>query len=239
MNYAIILAAGFGTRIKNLDIPKQYYKINGIPIIMYTIKKFIDLNCFDYIYLTVDKDYQDYMQNLLKEHIKEYEQIHIITGGKERIDSIHNVIKQIDYKTVGANDIIVVHDGVRPFVTEDIILDSIECAKEYGACVTSSPVNDTILQSHNGEYVDNIPIRSTLFCGQSPDTFNLKKFIEMINGLDEKQKSKVTGTSDICTFYDVPIKMIKGNNLNFKITTDADLEIAELLLKKMEFKNDR
>lgn len=238
MNYAIILAAGFGTRIKNLDIPKQYYKINGIPIIMYTIKKFIDLNCFDSIYLTVDKDYQKYMQNLLKEYIKEYEQINIITGGKERIDSIHNVIKQIDYETVGSNDIIVVHDGVRPFVTEEIILDSIECAREYGACVTSSPVNDTILQSQNGEYVDNIPIRSTLFCGQSPDTFNLKKFIEMINGLDEKQKSKVTGTSDICTFYDVPIKMIKGNNLNFKITTDADLEIAELLLKKMEFNND-
>lgn len=238
MNYAIILAAGIGTRIKNLDIPKQYYKINGIPIIIYTIKKFVELDCFDYIFLTVDENCQKYMQNLLKKHIEKYEQIQLVTGGKERIDSIHNVIKEIDYKTVNDDDVIVVHDGVRPFVTNEIILDSIKCAGKYGACVTSSPVNDTILQSENGKYVDYIPVRSTLFCGQSPDTFNLKKFIEMIGALNEEQKAKVTGTSDICTFYNVPIKMIKGNNLNFKITTDADLEIAELLLKKMEFKYD-
>ena len=127
-----------------------------------------------------------------------------------------------------------VHDGVRPFVTDEIILDSIEAAEEYGASVTSSPVNDTILKSEYGDFVDSIPIRRTLFKGQSPDTFNLKKFIEMLNGLNESQKAKVTGTSDICTFYNVPIKMIKGNNLNFKITTDADLKIAELLLKDID-----
>lgn len=235
MNYAIILAAGIGTRIKNLNIPKQYYKINGIPIIMYTIKKFVDLNCFSQIYLTVDKDCHEYMKNLLREYIKNHDKIQLVTGGKERIDSIHNVIKKMDYETINDEDIIVVHDGVRPFVTDEIILDSIECAEKYGACVTSSPVNDTILQSKNGEYVDNIPVRSTLFCGQSPDTFNLKKFIEMINGLNNDQKAKITGTSDICTFYNVPIRMIKGNNLNFKITTDADLKIAELLLREMEF----
>ena len=66
MNYVIILAAGFGTRIRNLDIPKQYYEINGIPIIMYTIKKFMASNSFDYIYLTVDANYKDLMTKLLK-----------------------------------------------------------------------------------------------------------------------------------------------------------------------------
>ena len=235
MNYAIILAAGFGTRIKNINIPKQYYEINGIPIIIYTIKKFVNLGCFDQLYLTVDKDYKDLMKQHLKKHINNYEKIELIEGGKERIDSIHNVIKSIDETKVNDDDIILVHDGVRPFVTDEILLESIECTKEFGACVTSSPVNDTILQSENGEYVDNIPVRSTLFCGQSPDTFNLKKFIEMINGLTEEQKKRVTGTSDICTFYNVPIKMTTGNNLNFKITTDADLKIAELLLKDIEF----
>lgn len=236
MNYVIILAAGFGTRIKGLDIPKQYYEINGIPIIMYTIKKFIDLDCFDYIYLTVDSNYKDLMTRLLKKHIDNYEQIILVEGGKERIDSICNVIKVVEENnTIKDDDIIVVQDGVRPFVTNEIILNSIECAKEYGTCATSSPVNDTIFQSNDGDTVDNIPIRSTLFCGQSPDAFNLKKFIEMINGLSDEQKRKITGTSDICLFYNVPIKMIKGSNLNFKITTDADLKIAELLLEKMKF----
>lgn len=236
MNYVIILAAGFGTRIRNLDIPKQYYEINGIPIIMYTIKKFMDSNSFDYIYLTVDANYKDLMTKLLKKHIEDYEQIKLVEGGKERIDSICNVIKVIENNNdVKNDDIIVVQDGVRPFVSNEIILNSIKCAEKYGTCATSSPVNDTIFQSENGDTVDNIPVRSTLFCGQSPDAFNLKKFIDMINGLNDEQKRKITGTSDICLFYNVPIKMIKGSNLNFKITTDADLKIAELLLKDTEF----
>ena len=236
MNYVIILAAGFGTRIKNLTIPKQYYEINGIPIIMYTIKKFMDLDCFDYIYLTVDANYKDLMIQLLKKHIDNYEQIKLVEGGKERIDSICNVIKVIENdNNVTNEDIIIVQDGVRPFVSNEIILNSIECAKKYGTCATSSPVNDTIFQSENGDTVDNIPVRSTLFCGQSPDAFNLKNFIDMINGLNDEQKRSITGTSDICLFYNIPIKMIKGSNLNFKITTDADLKIAELLLKDVEF----
>lgn len=236
MNYVIILAAGFGTRIKNLNIPKQYYEINGIPIIMYTIKKFVDLECFDYIYLTVDANYKELMTQLLKKHIENYEKIELVEGGKERIDSICNAIKIIEEnKNIADEDIIVVQDGVRPFVSEEIILNSIECAKKYGTCATSSPVNDTIFQSEDGDTVDNIPVRSTLFCGQSPDAFNLKKFIEMINGLNDEQKRKITGTSDICLFYNIPIKMIKGSNLNFKITTDADLKIAELLLKDIKF----
>ena len=235
MNYVIILAAGFGTRIKNIDIPKQYYEINGIPIIMYTIKKFMDINRFDYIYLTVDKNYKDLMTQYLKKHIEGYEKIKLVEGGKERIDSICNAMEIIEKNDISDDDIILVQDGVRPFVSDEIILNSIECAKEHGTCATSSPVNDTIFQSNDGDTVDNVPVRSTLFCGQSPDAFNLKKFIEMINGLNDEQKRKITGTSDICIFYNIPIKMIRGSNLNFKITTDADLKIAELLLKDVEF----
>lgn len=235
MNYGVILSAGIGSRVKNLSIPKQYYKINGIPIIIYTVKKFIEVNCFDYIYITLDDNCRGYMSELLKKYIEDYNKIKFVTGGKERIDSIQNAVKIIENNNITNEDIILIHDGVRPFVTKDIILDNIKCAKEFGACVTSSPVNDTILQSKNAKYVDNIPIRNTLFCGQSPDTFNLKKFIEMTNNLTEKQKKRITGTSDICTFYNVPIKMVKGNNLNFKITTDADLKIAELLLEDMGF----
>lgn len=232
MNYVIILAAGFGTRIKNLDIPKQYYEVNGVPIIMYTIKKFMDVNCFDHIYLTVDASYKDLMTDLLKKHIDNYEQIKLVEGGKERIDSIINAIREIEKNDIGDEDIIIVQDGVRPFLSEEIIKNCVKCSKKHLACATSSPVNDTIFQSTNGDTVDKIPVRSTLFCGQSPDGFNLKKFIEMIDNLTEEQKKKITGTADICVFYDVPIKMIKGSNLNFKITTDADLEIAKLLLDK-------
>lgn len=237
MNYAVLLAGGTGSRMKSLDIPKQYYEINEIPIIIYTLKTFIEVNCFDYIYIAINNTYKEYVDSILEKFIdeKDIRKITIVNGGSERIDSIHNVIKAIEIEEVNDDDIIVIHDAVRPFVTEKIILDNIEGAKEYGATVTSVPVNDTILLSTDGNYVDRIPIRKTLFNGQSPDSFNLKTFIELENNLTPEQREIITGTSQVCTLNDFPIKMIEGDTINFKITTDADLELAEhIIFKRMD-----
>lgn len=235
MNYAVILAGGSGNRMKNINIPKQYHEINGVPIIIYTLKTFIELKCFDYIYIAINPTFTDFMNSILEKYFNtnDISNITLINGGKERIDSIHNVIKSIELKEINDDDIIVIHDAVRPFVTEKIILDNIEGAKKYGATVTSVPVNDTILLSTDGDYVDRIPIRKTLFNGQSPDSFNLKTFIELENKLTDEQKDIITGTSQVCTLNDYPIKMIEGDTANFKITTDADLDLAEhIILKK-------
>ncbi|SDA62583.1 IspD/TarI family cytidylyltransferase [Methanobrevibacter millerae] len=235
MNYAVILAGGTGSRMKSIKVPKQYYEIEGTPIIIYTLKTFVEINCFDYIYIAIDDCYKDYVNSLLEKYFNKdvISKITLVKGGNERIDSIHNVIKLIELNEIYDNDIIVIHDSVRPFVTEKIILDNIEGAKEYGATVTSVPVNDTILLSTDGDYVDRIPIRKTLFNGQSPDSFNLKTFIELENKLTEEQKEIITGTSQVCTLNNYPIKMIEGDTINFKITTDADLELAEhIILKK-------
>ena len=234
MNYAVILAGGSGSRMKSLDMPKQYHEINGIPIIIYTLKTFIELKCFDYIYIAVHPTFTDFMNTMLKKYFND-EDILIITlvnGGNERIDSIHNVIKSINENEINDDDIIVIHDAVRPFVSEKIILDNIEGAQKYGATVTSVPVNDTILLSTDGDFIDRIPIRKTLFHGQSPDSFNLKTFIELEGRLTDEQKEIITGTSQICTLNDYPMKMIKGDTANFKITTDSDLDLAEHIIMK-------
>lgn len=234
MNYGVLLAGGTGSRMKSIEIPKQYYEINEIPIIIYTLKTFINVNCFDYIYIAVNNEFKDFVKSIIKKFIDDADisKIKLVSGGNERIDSIHNVIECININNVTDEDIIVIHDAVRPFVTEKIILDNIEGAKEYGATVTSVPVNDTILLSTDGDYVDRIPIRKTLFNGQSPDSFNLKTFIELENKLTEEQKEIITGTSQVCTLNNHPIKMIEGDTINFKITTDADLELAEHIILK-------
>lgn len=237
MNYAVILSGGIGSRVENIDIPKQYYKVNDVPIIIYTLKTFVDINCFDYICIPIDDKYKKYFISLLEKYF-DYETISKITlvnSGSERIDSIINAVNVIEKNEINDEDIILIHDGVRPFVTERIILENLEAVKEFSVCATSAPVNDTIFQSQNGEFVDNIPVRSTLFCGQSPDTFNLKKFVYMINNITDDQKRKITGTADICKFFNIPIKMIKGDNINFKITTSSDLKMAELILKDKGF----
>lgn len=234
MNYGVLLAGGTGSRMKSIEIPKQYYKINKIPIIIYTLKTFINVDCFDFIYIAVNNKFKDFLNSMIKKHIDKTDiaKIKLVSGGNERIDSIHNVVKAININNINDEDIIVIHDAVRPFVTKKIILDNIKGAKKYGATVTFVPVNDTILLSTDGDYVDRIPIRKTLFHGQSPDSFNLKTFIELENKLTDEQKEIITGTSQVCTLNDYPIKMIEGDTINFKITTDADLELAEHIILK-------
>lgn len=238
MIYGAILASGKGTRIKStLSIPKQFMKINNIPTIIYTIRNMLKITRFDYIYLAVPNDYIEYSNNLINEYLKENEKekIIIVAGGKERMDSIDNIITRItEDKKITEKDIIVIHDGVRPFVTEKILNDSIDGAAKYGAVVAAIPVSDTLLISNEGEIVDEIPKRSLYYKGQAPDSFNLKLFIDLLNKLTDEQRKTITGTSQVCTLNNYPIHMIEGDEVNFKITTASDFIIAENIIKGSE-----
>jgi len=238
MIYGAILASGKGTRVKSVSsVPKQFMKINNIPTIIYTIRNMLKVTRFNYIYLAVPNDYIEYCNNLINEYLKEYEKekIIIVAGGKERMDSIDNIISKItEEKEITEEDIIVIHDGVRPFVTEKILNDSIDGAIKYGAVVCAIPVSDTLLISNEGNVVDEIPKRSLYYKGQAPDSFNLKIFIELLNKLTDEQRKIITGTSQVCILNNYPIHMIEGDEVNFKITTASDFIIAENIIKGSE-----
>ena len=232
MIYGAILASGVGSRIKSIDIPKQYYEINSKPIIVYTLENILKDNLFDVIYIAISSEYFQIVSNYLNKFIEKdkLRYIKIIFGGKTRMDTIHNVINEIRKNEINDEDIIVIHDAVRPFVTKKILEDNIENAKIHCAVVTAVPVADTMLVSDNGDFVDKIPPRKTLYKGQSPDSFNIKKLIELESRLTSEQINEITGTSQICTMNNYPIKMILGDDINFKITTDSDLKIAKNLI---------
>lgn len=231
MIYGAMLAGGSGTRIKTSVIPKQFIEINGQPIILYTLKNMLRVERFDYIYIAVRDDYKDYLRKQVEENIEQKQKVRIISGGKERIDSINSVTGAIvSDNGLREDDVIVIHDAVRPFVTEKILNDSIDCAAQYGACVCGLPCADTILHSKSGKIVEDIPNRAELFSGQAPDSFRLMHFIDMKNNLTEEQKKVITGTSQICTFNNQPIYIIEGDAINFKITTDSDLVMVKNLL---------
>lgn len=235
MIYGAILAGGSGTRIKSSKIPKQFIEIEGKPIILYTINNMLAVDRFDFIYVAVHKDYYEYMKELVEKEIEQKEKVIIIYGGKERMDSIHNVTDAvIEANGLQEEDIIVIHDSVRPFVTKQILNDSIDSAARYGAVVAALPASDTILHSTDGEVVSEIPDRSMVFHGQAPDSFNLKRLIMMQENLTEEQKKIITGTSQVCTFNGQPIHMIPGDAINFKITTDSDLLITKNIITKSQ-----
>lgn len=233
MIYGAMLAGGSGTRVKSSAVPKQFIEINGMPIIVFTLINMLKVQRFDYIYIAAREDYIDYLEGKVAEFVKDRNRVKIIAGGKERMDSIHNVTSAIERdQGIGGDDVIVIHDAVRPFVTEKILNDSIDCAAKYGACVCGLPCADTILHSVKGDVVDDIPARSELYSGQAPDSFLLKRFVEMQENLTEEQRAVITGTSQICTMNGQPIYIIEGDAINFKITTDSDLLMVKMLMGK-------
>lgn len=231
MIYGAMLAGGSGTRVKSSDVPKQFIEINDQPIIIHTLKNMLKVKRFDCVYIACREDYIDYLKKQVTDNVDEPERVRVIAGGKERMDSIHSVTAAIEEDNgIHEDDVIVIHDAVRPFVTEKILNDSIDCAAKYGACVCGLPCADTILHSVKGGVVDDIPPRGELYSGQAPDSFRLKHFIEMQENLTEEQKSRITGTSQICTMNGQPIYIIEGDAINFKITTDSDLLMVRTLL---------
>lgn len=235
MIYGAILASGKGTRMNSAsNIPKQFMKLGDKPIIIHTIEKMLESDRFDYLYIAVPHDLYDYSIDMISEYIdtSKLDKINIISGGKERMDSIQNIITSISKNdSVNEDDIIVIHDAVRPFITKKIIDDSIEGVKQYGAVVASIPVSDTLLISEDGNNINQIPKRSLYYKGQTPDSFNLKLFINLFNNLTEEQKKEATGTSQVCSLNNYPIHIVPGDDINFKITTESDLVIAESIIK--------
>ena len=146
-------------------------------------------------------------------------------------------MEEICKNVIDDDDVIVIHDAVRPFVTKKILKDSIDAARKYGAVVTALPAIDTMLNSIDGSIVNNIPNRNLLYRGQAPDSFKVKTFIDLENNLTVKQKKEITGTSQLCSMNDYTLHMIEGDEINFKITTDFDLKLAEYVVR--EKKNEK
>lgn len=237
MIYAALLAGGIGKRIERTSIPKQFISIDGTPIIVRTLRTFLTVSEFKYIYVAVHKDWIKYTEDLFNENFSEAEidRIRIVSGGKERIDSFINVVTDISSREgMSEDDILICHDSVRPFVRHQMIDDCIAATKEYGLAQTSIPATDTIFSSQESDFITGTLNRNELFNGQTPTGFNLKLLKETCDSLSDEEKASVTGTTQLFLKLGHKLKIVKGHTSNFKITTDNDLDVAERMLKTTE-----
>lgn len=231
MIYGAILAGGIGSRMGN-EKPKQYINIGGKPIILHTIEKFCLCNEFEEILILCPKDWVEYTKGLVKKYIAEIDRVRVIEGGETRNETIQNAIDYIEMTgNLDNNTIIVTHDAVRPFVTYRIIKDNIEAAEKYGACDTVVPATDTIVESKDNDIISAIPDRSKLYQGQTPQSFNAMKLRTLYRELAPEEKDILTDAAKIFVIKGHPVKLIKGENSNIKITYPYDLTVAESLLK--------
>ena len=222
---AVIVAAGKGKRM-GTEISKQFLPLRGKEILTHTVEKFeAAKHIRDIILVTGQDSLQD-----VRDMVQEYnwkKVVSVVAGGKERQDSVWNGLQAVSADT----EIVLIHDGVRPFVTEEILNDSIETAMEMGGCVAGVPAKDTIKVCNAENIAVATPDRSTLWQIQTPQTFRKELILQ---AYAQAKEDGFTGTDDasLAEHSGYPVKVIMGSYRNIKITTKEDLLVGEAFLKE-------
>lgn len=231
MNIAIIFAGGSGTRMKTHGLPKQFLKIEGKTIIVKTLENFEINKQIDKIYIACKEDWIDY----LKEEIEQSgirKVVKIVKGGESGQDSIFNALYAA-YEENPKDSIVLIHDGVRPFISQELINQNIEDVKKYGTSITVTPCFETAIQSSNGELVEEVPNRSEMYTAQAPQCFRLGEIVEVHQKVRQTEKG-YNGAVDSCNLMrnnGYPVHMTMGPRNNIKVTTPTDYYLIQALYK--------
>lgn len=233
MNIAIIFAGGSGIRM-GAGIPKQFLEINGKPIIVHTLDLFETHPEIDAIYMAVLEDYIPYMKKLVKKYGIEKVK-GIVAGGTSGQDSIYNALSAARAENPG-DSIVLIHDGVRPWISFDTISKNIAGVKENGNAITCTSCYETILMSTSGKLVENVPLRKDTFSAQAPQSFRLDDILAA-HEIVRKSENGYDNLVDSCTLIKSIGKeayMVEGNRGNIKVTTPEDVYMYRALIQYRE-----
>ncbi|MCR5557192.1 MAG: 2-C-methyl-D-erythritol 4-phosphate cytidylyltransferase [Butyrivibrio sp.] len=229
---AVVLAAGSGSRM-NSDVKKQYMEIGGKPLIYYSLKTFEE-SLIDDIVLVVSRGDIDYVRTEIVQKFGFDKVTAIVEGGLYRYHSV-----RLGLEAAASNcDYAFIHDGARPFLTNDIILRSLHAVKEFGACVVGMPVKDTIKIADEKGFAATTPDRNLTWMIQTPQVFSYKMILELYQRLDREEGElmargvNITDDAMVVEYFsDKKIKLVEGSYTNIKITTPEDIPAAEAILK--------
>lgn len=223
---AIVLAGGRGKRM-NYHKSKQFIEIKGKPVLVYTLEKFIYNKSIDEVILVLPEDEVDYCK---KEVLQKYslKVDRIVIGGKERQDSVFNALEAMEKA-----NIVLIHDGARPFISERIIEEGIKYANIYGAAAPGVTPKDTIkVKSKDNVSVDT-PDRNTLVAVQTPQCFKYDEIYQCHRKIKE-ENAIVTDDTSVVERYGHKVYLYEGDYTNIKITTPEDLILAERLIQVID-----
>lgn len=229
MNIAIIFAGGVGERMGS-EIPKQFIEINHKPILIHTLEIFEKHNDIDKIYIVMVENYISYTRDLVDRYsISKVEDI--LVGGETALDSIFNGLERAiaDNKE---DDIVLIHDGVRPYITNKTIDNNIDGVKQFGNAITTTACFETILISKDGEKVLEVPYRKEMYSAQAPQSFILGEIVNMHKSIRSRDK-KYGDLVDNCGLakeLGVEPHMVEGNRGNIKATTPEDVAMIKALI---------
>ena len=230
--YGAVLAGGIGTRMGNVEKPKQFLELGGKPIIIHTVEKFVVHPGFEKVLVLSPQAWVSYTQDIIRRYIPAAsDRVEVLCGGSTRNETIMNAIRFIEKEgDLDEDTVIVTHDSVRPFVTHRILEENIRYAVDYGACDTVIPASDTIVQSLDNTKITDIPDRRYMYQGQTPQSFKAKLLKEIYEGLTEQEKDILTDACKIMVLKGRHVHLVQGEVFNIKITYPYDITVAKALL---------
>ena len=238
---AIVLAAGAGKRM-NSKVAKQYIELNDKPVLWYALNTFSQSELVSDIILVVGVGEEEYVQKEIVEKYGFCKVTKICEGGAERYLSVWNGLQAIAGSGLlqrEANTYIAIHDGARPFVTEQMIQDTLEAARQYKACVAAMPVKDTIKIADEDGFAKQTPKRDLVWAVQTPQVFEglliYNAYESLIEKLEELTNQGVVITDDAMVVEHMTgekVKLVKASYENIKITTPEDLILAQGILER-------
>lgn len=233
MNIALVFAGGSGQRMRTSAKPKQFLEIYGKPIIIYTLEIFEKHKEIDSIVVPCIAGWEEYLQELLdKFGITKVKKI--LTGGKDTQESKMIALRYLQ-TFCSDDDIILLHDAVRPLITQELISDNIRCVKEHGNAITAVPFTETAITSQDdGVTVDDTIIRNTMYVAKAPQSFYFKDVFEA-HSIGETMPYTITiDTCSLMTELGRKLYMVPCKTTNIKITTPEDYFILKALLDLRE-----
>lgn len=235
MNIGVIFAGGSGTRMNTKSRPKQFLELNGKPIIIYTIELFDNHPDIDGIVVVCLESWIPFLLKMLKK-FEITKVVRVIPGGASGQDSIFKGLCAAEEYAKEKNDnnaIVLIHDGVRPLITEDTISDNIAMVKECGSCVTTVPATETVIvDMHNGSL--NIPKRSDCMMARAPQSFYLKDIIGAHRMCQQEGKTDFIDSCSLMSHYGYKMGLVQGPMENIKITTPTDFFVLRAMVEVHE-----
>lgn len=227
----LIFAGGAGRRMNSRSKPKQFLEVYGKPVIIHTLEHFEYHSEIDEIFIVCLKHWEDELTGMLHRYgIRKVRGI--VTGGATGHDSIYKGLLLMR-ETTADNDILLIHDGVRPLITSELISDNISAVRKYGTAITCEPARESVVHSPNGRDIDDVPVREQMYVAKAPQSFRCG-FILQAYERAQKDNKKTVDSAHLCNFYHLPLHMVPSTKNNMKITEPADYYIYRALYEALE-----
>lgn len=228
MNIGLIIAGGVGTRMQQ-DIPKQFINVYDKPVIVYTLEIFQKHPNIDALEVVCLEGWHDILRAYAKQFgISKLE--NIVNGGPNGQDSIRNGVRDIATRHSGSEDVVIIHDAIRPMVSAEIISDNIRVCRQYGNATTVIPCNTAMLKSNDDFTSEDQLSRNTVKMTQTPQSFFVN---DLLSAHQEALERGITASVASCTMYlelGYKLYLSMGSEKNLKLTTTDDIEIFKALL---------